>query len=115
MQTASPALGPSVDRRAGSHYGMSHAFQVGRSPLGLSRACPGPVLLRPNVSARTQGPDAPQEEARGPAMATPAKVSRTPPESCTRDEPALASIRDGMGAPLGLHLDPTQGLGRLSS
>ena len=50
-----------------------------------------------SVPARPQGPDTQQKEARGPAMATPAKVSRTSPGSCTRDGSALASIWAGMG------------------
>ena len=74
MQTASPALGPSVDRRVGLQSGRSPAAQVGRSPPGLSRVCPGPVLLRPNIPARKQGLDTPQEEARAQAQATLAKV-----------------------------------------
>ena len=50
-----------------------------------------------SVPARPQGPETLQREARGPAVATRAKVSRTHPGSCTREGPALASIWAGRG------------------
>ena len=56
MQTASPALGPSVDRTAGSHSGMSLAVQEGRSPPGPLKGLPRPCPSQAKCPCRNTGP-----------------------------------------------------------
>ena len=97
MQTASPALAPVWIGGLARTLGGPQQARCGGPLLCLSRDFPGPVSLRQSVPARPQGPDTPQKEARGPAVATRAKVSSTGPGSCTRDGPALAYIWAGMG------------------
>ena len=79
MQTASPALAPVWIGGLARTLGGPQQARCGGPLLCLSRDFPGPVSLRQSVPARPQGPDTPQKEARGPAVATRAKVSSTGP------------------------------------
>ena len=67
MQTASPALGPSVDRTAATFSGRSPAVKVGSPLLSLSKDCPGPVLLWPNCPCKITGPQHSTGGSQGPS------------------------------------------------
>ena len=56
MQTASPALGPSMDRTAGSHSGMSLVVQVGWSLLGPLKGLPRPCPSQAKCPCKNTGP-----------------------------------------------------------